>query len=145
MVQPEVVIGFLQFKDWGLMLVMGSAAGLAMLAYKGFPRWLSRPLLGGQFLTQPASWNRQTVIGSAIFGIGWELSGVCPGPAIPVWAPATPTSFGLWAGLRWALWPMAGRRGIDCRTSLKTPTDPPQVRIMGLAQSHILSFQTQFL
>ena len=69
-------------EDWGLMLVMGGAAGLAMLAYKGFPRWFSRPLLGGQFLTQPASWNRQTVIGSAIFGVGWGLSGVCPGPAI---------------------------------------------------------------
>ena len=78
MVQPEVVIGFLLFKDWGLMLVMGGAAGLAMLAYKGFPRWLARPLLGGQFLTQPARWNRQTVIGSAIFGIGWGLSGFAP-------------------------------------------------------------------
>ena len=82
MVQPEVVIGFLRFQDWGLMLVMGGAAGLALLAYKGFPRWLARPLLGGEFLTQPASWNRQTFFGSAIFGIGWGLSGVCPGPAI---------------------------------------------------------------
>ena len=82
MVQPEVVLGFLTFKDWGLMLVMGGAAGLAMLAYKGFPRWFNRPLLGGEFLTQPAQWNRQTVIGSAIFGIGWGLSGVCPGPAL---------------------------------------------------------------
>ena len=82
MVQPEVVISFLQFKDWGLMLVMGGAAGMAMLAYKGFPRWISRPLLCSQFLTQPAAWNRQTVIGAAIFGVGWGLSGVCPGPAI---------------------------------------------------------------
>ena len=82
MVQPEIVIGFLQFKDWGLMLVMGGAAGLTMLAYKGFPRWLTRPVLGGRFLTQAATWNRQTVIGAAIFGIGWGLSGVCPGPAI---------------------------------------------------------------
>ena len=82
MVQPEVVLGFLQFKDWGLMLVMGGAAGLAMLAYKGFTRWFARPLLGGAFLTQPAHWNRQTILGSAIFGIGWGLSGVCPGPAL---------------------------------------------------------------
>ena len=82
MIQPEVVLGFLRFQDWGLMLVMGGAAGLALVAYKGFPRWFSRPLLGGQFLTQPAQWNRQTLLGSAIFGIGWGLSGVCPGPAI---------------------------------------------------------------
>ena len=82
MVQPEVVIGFLQFKDWGLMLVMGGAAGLAMVAYKGFPRCFARPLLGGQFLKQPAKWNRPTVVGAGIFGIGWGISGVCPGPAI---------------------------------------------------------------
>lgn len=82
MVQPEVVIGFLQFKDWGLMLVMGGAASLALLAYKGLPRVLKGPLLGGAFLTQPAQWNRQTLVGSAIFGVGWGLSGVCPGPAL---------------------------------------------------------------
>ena len=82
MVQPEIVLGFLRFQDWGLMLVMGGAAGMAMLAYKVVPRWRARPLLGGEFLTQPARWNRQTLIGSAIFGIGWGLSGVCPGPAI---------------------------------------------------------------
>ena len=82
MIQPEVVLGFLRFQDWGLMLVMGGAAGLALVAYKGFPRWFKQPLLGGQFLTQPAQWNSQTLVGSAIFGIGWGLSGVCPGPAI---------------------------------------------------------------
>ena len=82
MVQPEVVIGFLRFEDWGLMLVMGGAAGVTVLAYKGFPRWFAKPLLGGQFLTQPAQWNRQTLVGAALFGVGWGMSGVCPGPAL---------------------------------------------------------------
>ena len=82
MVQPEVVIGFLRFQDWGLMLVMGGAAGVTVLAYKGFPRWFEKPLLGGQFLTQPAQWNRQTLVGAALFGVGWGMSGVCPGPAL---------------------------------------------------------------
>ena len=82
MVQPEVVIGFLRFQDWGLMLVMGGAAGVTVLGYKGFPRWFEKPLLGGQFLTQPAQWNRQTLVGAALFGVGWGMSGVCPGPAL---------------------------------------------------------------
>ena len=82
MIQPEVVIGFLRFEDWGLMLVMGGAAGLAMLAYQWLPRRMHRPLLGGAFLKQPAQWNRSTVFGAALFGVGWGLSGVCPGPAI---------------------------------------------------------------
>ncbi len=95
MVQPEVVLGFLRFQDWGLMLVMGGAAGLAMLAYKGSPRWLKQPLLGGQFLTQPAQWNRQTLVGAALFGVGWGLSGVCPGPALA--ALGTGNTEVLWA------------------------------------------------
>jgi uncharacterized membrane protein YedE/YeeE len=82
MVQPEVVLGFLRFQDWGLMLVMGGAAGVAMLGFLVVPRWLSRPLLGGQFLNQPSSWSLKSLTGSAIFGIGWGLSGVCPGPAL---------------------------------------------------------------
>jgi uncharacterized membrane protein YedE/YeeE len=82
MVQPEVVIGFLRFQDWGLMLVMGGAASVTVVAYKGFPRWFEKPLLGGEFLTQPALWNRQTLVGAALFGVGWGMSGVCPGPAL---------------------------------------------------------------
>lgn len=95
MVQPEVVIGFLRFEDWGLMLVMGGAASVAMLAYQGFPRWFAQPLLGGQFLTQPAQFNRQTVVGAAIFGVGWGMSGVCPGPALA--ALGTGNTDVLWA------------------------------------------------
>jgi uncharacterized membrane protein YedE/YeeE len=33
-------------------------------------------------LTQPAQWNRQTLVGAALFGVGWGMSGVCPGPAL---------------------------------------------------------------
>ena len=82
MVQPEIVLGFLRFQDWGLMLVMGGAAGMALIAYKLLPRLLRRPLLADKFLTQPAKWTRDTAVGAAIFGVGWGLSGVCPGPAI---------------------------------------------------------------
>jgi len=31
---------------------------------------------------QPAHWRRQTLLGSAIFGLGWGWSGFWPGPAI---------------------------------------------------------------
>ncbi len=95
MVQPEVVLGFLRFQDWGLMLAMGGAAGTALIAYKLVPRLIKRPLLGGKFLTQPAHWNRDTVLGTALFGVGWGLSGVCPGPAIA--ALGTGNTDVLWA------------------------------------------------
>lgn len=82
MVQPEVVLGFLRFQDWGLMLVMGGAVLVTLLAYKLLPRLLRRPLLGAAFHQHPSQWNRDTLQGAALFGIGWGLCGVCPGPAI---------------------------------------------------------------
>ncbi|MDY0107385.1 MAG: YeeE/YedE family protein [Giesbergeria sp.] len=82
MVRPEVVLGFLRFQDFGLMLVMGGAVVVTLLAYKLAPRLLTRPLLGGSFHTHPSAWNRDTAVGAALFGVGWGLCGVCPGPAI---------------------------------------------------------------
>lgn len=82
MIQPEVVLGFLRFSDFGLMLVMGGAVVVTLIAYKLLPRWMKRPLLGGQFQWHVAHLNTDTVKGAAIFGVGWGLCGVCPGPAI---------------------------------------------------------------
>ena len=82
MVRPEVVLGFLRFQDFGLMLVMGGAVVVTLLAYKLAPRLLVRPLLGGSFHAHPSAWNRDTAVGAAPFGVGWGLCGVCPGPAI---------------------------------------------------------------
>ena len=82
MVQPEVVLNFLRFSDFGLMLVMGGAVLVTLVAYKGAPRLLKRPLLGGSFGQHSAQLDRDTITGAAIFGVGWGLCGVCPGPAI---------------------------------------------------------------
>ena len=82
MIQPEVVLQFLRFENYGLMLVMGGAVLVTVVAYKGLPRLTTTPLLGGQFQQHASQWNRDTAIGEAIFGLGWGLCGVCPGPAI---------------------------------------------------------------
>lgn len=82
MVSPEVVLGFLRFRDFGLMLVMGGAVCVTVLAYQLAPRLLGRPLLGDHFSARPSALDRDTFLGAALFGIGWGLCGVCPGPAI---------------------------------------------------------------
>lgn len=82
MVQPDVVLSFLRFEDWGLMLVMGGAVLVTLLAYQLAPRLWGRPLLGERFHIHVSEWNRQTLTGAALFGVGWGLCGVCPGPAI---------------------------------------------------------------
>lgn len=82
MIQPEVVLSFLHFEDFGLMLVMGGAVLVVMLAYKLAPRLMKTPLLDDHFHHHPSVWNRDTAVGAALFGVGWGLCGVCPGPAI---------------------------------------------------------------
>lgn len=82
MVSPEVVLGFLRFQDYGLMLVMGGAVCVTLLVYQLAPRVLGRPLLEEQFAIRPSLMDRDTLLGAAIFGLGWGVCGVCPGPAI---------------------------------------------------------------
>ncbi|MCJ7799877.1 MAG: YeeE/YedE family protein [Polaromonas sp.] len=98
MIQPEVVLSFLRFEDFGLALVMGGAVMVALLAYKLAPRLMRRPLLDDHFHQHPSVWNRDTAVGAALFGVGWGLCGVCPGPAIA----------GLGAGNWDLLWALAG-------------------------------------
>ena len=98
MIRPEVVLSFLRFQDFGLMLVMGGAVLVVLLTYKLSPRLLQRPLLDDHFHEHPSVWNSDTAVGAALFGVGWGLCGVCPGPAIA----------GLGAGNSSLLWALAG-------------------------------------
>jgi uncharacterized protein len=82
MIQPQVVLSFLRFQDFGLMLVLGGAVAVTLLAYRFVPRVLPQPWLGGPFRTHPSVLDRDTLVGAGLFGIGWGLTGVCPGPAI---------------------------------------------------------------
>ncbi|MGL4576624.1 MAG: DUF6691 family protein [Burkholderiaceae bacterium] len=82
MIQPEVVLSFLRFTDFGLLLVLGGAAGVTLLAYQFIPRIMAKPWFAASFGKHAAAMNAQTIGGAALFGIGWGISGVCPGPAI---------------------------------------------------------------
>jgi uncharacterized membrane protein YedE/YeeE len=93
MVKPEVVLAFLLWRDMGLLLVLGGAVAVTMVAYQVAPRVMSRPLLGDRFHVHPSEMSARTLGGAALFGIGWGLCGVCPGPSI--------------AGLGTGNWPLA--------------------------------------
>jgi uncharacterized membrane protein YedE/YeeE len=93
MIRPEVVLDFLLGRDMGLLLVLGAAVVVTFVAYRLAPRLMQRPLAGGSFLTHPSDLSARTLGGAALFGVGWGLSGVCPGPAM--------------AGLGAGNWPLA--------------------------------------
>jgi uncharacterized membrane protein YedE/YeeE len=82
MVRPEVVLDFLAGRDMGLLLVLGGAVVVTLVAYQVFPRIIKAPLSGGAFLRHPSAMSARTLGGAAMFGVGWGLSGVCPGPAM---------------------------------------------------------------
>ena len=82
MVSPGVVLRFLTLQDFGLMLVMGGAVVVTLIVYQLAPRWLKRPVLAEGFEKRITPLDRNTLVGAALFGVGWGLSGVCPGPAI---------------------------------------------------------------
>ena len=85
MSNPAKVIGFLNITgDWdpSLLLVLGGAVVVTAISFRFIPR-LKRPLFDTSFEAQPlTSVDRRLLTGAAIFGIGWGLSGYCPGPGI---------------------------------------------------------------
>ncbi|WP_323174352.1 YeeE/YedE family protein [Natrialba sp. PRR66] len=82
MARPEVVLDFLQFEDFGLLFVMGGAAVVTGIAFTVATRSLRRaPLTATAYTRRLKSFDRNVVIGGAIFGIGWGVSGICPGAA----------------------------------------------------------------
>ncbi|MFZ5961815.1 DUF6691 family protein [Thalassococcus sp. BH17M4-6] len=72
------------FGDWDptLAFVMGGAILPMALAW-AVSRRRAAPLNGGTFPTPPEPrLGRNLVLGSVLFGMGWGLAGLCPGPAI---------------------------------------------------------------
>ena len=85
MTEPQKVLGFLDvFGAWDatLAFVMAGAVAVASAGF-ALARRSRAPLLASSF-----SWPSRSdidaplVIGSALFGIGWGLAGICPGPAL---------------------------------------------------------------
>jgi uncharacterized membrane protein YedE/YeeE len=71
------------FGDWDptLAFVMGGAILPMFIAWRLVPN--RHPLVGGTFPPAPRpELDHRLIIGSVLFGMGWGLAGLCPGPAI---------------------------------------------------------------
>lgn len=82
MARPEVVLSFLQFTDFGLIFVMGGAAAVVSgIFYVASASGKSAPLSGRRYTRRLKSMDKDVLVGGGIFGVGWGLSGICPGAA----------------------------------------------------------------
>lgn len=85
MTLPSKVAGFLDFTgswDPTLMFVMGGAIAVHAIVYR-VVRGRRSPLFAERFqLPTRKDVDARLVLGAAIFGLGWGLGGLCPGPAV---------------------------------------------------------------
>lgn len=85
MTDPERVLGFLDiFGRWDptLAFVMLGAVIVMAVAWR-IQRRMAKPVLAQKFsLPDRRDLDGKLIIGSALFGVGWGLAGLCPGPAI---------------------------------------------------------------
>lgn len=86
MIDPAKVLGFLDIAgqwDPSLALVLAGATGTAAIGFRVIFGRQSAPLFAEAFsLPTARAIDRRLVIGAAIFGVGWGLVGLCPGPAL---------------------------------------------------------------
>jgi uncharacterized membrane protein YedE/YeeE len=85
MTDPKIVIGFLDiFGNWNysLAFVMAGAVMVNLISF----RWIlskSKPLCETKhYLPTNKLLDKSLIIGSALFGIGWGWTGICPGPGL---------------------------------------------------------------
>jgi hypothetical protein len=87
---------------------MGGGVVVTGILY-AIARRQARPLLAGTFRwPERADIDRSLIVGAAVFGAGWALTGYCPGPAltslgalgIEAWVFVPAMAAGVWAARR---------------------------------------------
>lgn len=83
MIDRARVLGFLDVAgtwDPTLVFVLGGAVGVTIIAFR-FVLRRANPFFAEKFyLPTKSVIDRPLIVGAAIFGIGWGISGYCPGP-----------------------------------------------------------------
>lgn len=102
MINPAKIIGFLDVAgkwDPSLLVVMASALAVSFIGYRVVLA-REKPLYEPSFqLPTKTAIDRPLLAGSAIFGAGWGLSGLCPGPAISATMLFSPSVYAFLAAM----------------------------------------------
>lgn len=85
MVNPAIVLAFLDVAgDWdsSLLWVMGGAVTIGSVAFALAKKRKSSFLGAPMQIPVATKIDKRLLLGSFLFGIGWGIAGICPGPAL---------------------------------------------------------------
>jgi len=102
MTNPDKVLNFLDISgrwDPSLLLVLGGAVVLSALGFRQVLRRKAPLWDSGFHLPHAQAIDRPLLLGSALFGLGWGLSGYCPGPAVASLGVANPEALWVLPGI----------------------------------------------
>ena len=128
MANPAKVLNFLDIAgtwDPSLAFVMGGAVAVVAVGYRWVLGW-PKPLFAAAFqVPTRRDIDLRLLVGPAVFGLGWGLSGLCPGPALTSLGLGAPGVLvfvpAMLAGMAAARW-LARRQ--DARPAEPVPHNP---------------------
>ncbi|NLY35447.1 MAG: YeeE/YedE family protein [Alcaligenaceae bacterium] len=121
MANPEKVLGFLDITgtwDPSLAFVMGGGILVGLFAFTAAKKRQTACLGDPMNLPTSSSITPRLVIGSLLFGMGWGLAGICPGPALVSMAA------GEWKALLFVIAMISGMAVFTAYENRKTPKTP---------------------
>lgn len=85
LVKAEVISWFriqemFRFQSFHMYGIIMSAIAVGMISILIIKKWKVKSLDGEAISIEPKKFNWGIVIGGLIFGIGWAMTGACPGP-----------------------------------------------------------------
>ncbi|MCW2255537.1 putative membrane protein YedE/YeeE [Providencia alcalifaciens] len=105
MSNPSKILGFLDITgrwDPSLLITMAMAMGVSAIAFKLIKKHQVSVLNCRMQIPINQKIDQPLIIGSILFGIGWGLAGICPGPALLL------TGMGITQGVLFTLAMIAG-------------------------------------
>ncbi len=84
-VKAEIISWFriqemFRFESFHMYGVIGSAVCVGVLSVFLIKRVKAKTMDGEPIAIAPKEWNRGIIYGSTLFGLGWAITGACPGP-----------------------------------------------------------------
>jgi uncharacterized membrane protein YedE/YeeE len=99
---PRLILGFLDvFGDWdpGLMFFMTGCVMPYFVLHRAVRRRGKAALAGELCLPSSTKIDAKLIGGAAIFGLGWGMVGVCPGPVLASMVAGGPSALGFIAAM----------------------------------------------